>query len=412
MGNDVAAALRYGAERVDAVEIDPAILDLGRDLHPEQPYSSPRVRRVNDDARSYFARTDERYDLIVFGLIDSHTLLSSMSSLRLDSYVYTVESFEQARSLLAPGGHVALAFSAAVPGWEWLGARQFQMAAQAFDEEPVALQLGYGVGTLYMIGPDVRTRLAADPALGRLAMDPEPLRAAVLPATDDWPFLYLRDRSVPPLPYGVMLLALLLGGGGLVFLTMRRTAGGLDVPMFLLGAAFMLVEVKSISQLSLLFGSTWLVNAFIISAILILVLLANLFVGWRRPRHVGPAYALLMLALLLDYLVPLGALAGQDPTVKALLGSLLPVLPLLFAGVIFSTLFARAQSPARAFGSNLLGVLAGGLLEYASMITGFKALGLLAMALYAASWLVLHRGALLKPGPTGKQTSPLPLGEG
>jgi SAM-dependent methyltransferase len=432
MGNDVAAALRHGAQRVDAVEIDPAILALGRELHPERPYGSPRVRAINDDARAYLARTDEQYDLIVFGLLDSHTLLSSMSSLRLDSYVYTLESLQQARAHLAPGGHLALTFAASVGSWDWLAARLYQMITAAFDAEPVALSLGYDVSTLYVAGPDVHERLAADAELAALAVDPAPLRAPAPPATDDWPFLYLRNHSVPLIPYGVMLGLLLLLGGSLVLVTLRRssevnpvagaraaemahgpamahrlrgpepvvasfapTATGLNVPMFLLGAAFMLLETKSITQLSLLFGSTWLMNAVIISAILVLALAANLFVAWRRPVRVGPAYALLGLALLVDQLGPLGALGGLDPLLRAALGGLLLALPLLFAGVVFATLFARTSAPSQAFGSNLLGALAGGLLEYVAMITGFRALGLIALALYAGSWLALRRGPLL-----------------
>lgn len=402
MGNDVAAALRHGASRVDAVEIDPAILELGRTLHPERPYGSPRVRLFNEDARAFFARSSEQYDLIVFGLLDSHTLLASLSSLRLDSYVYTVESLQQARAHLAPGGHLALAFSASVGSWDWLAARLFQMIATAFGEEPVVLTVGYDVSTLYVVGPGARERIAADPALAALAVDPARLRVPLPPATDDWPFLYLRDRGVPLLPYGVTLVLVLLLGGGLVVLTLRgaeREAGAprpaADIPMFLLGAAFMLLETKSISQLALLLGSTWLVTALIVSAILLLALVANCFVAWWRPTHVGPAYALLGAALLLDYALPLSALGGQDALVRAVLGSLLLALPLLFAGVVFATLFARTTAPSRAFGSNLLGALAGGLLEYASMATGFKALGLVALALYAASWLALRRQPLL-----------------
>ncbi|MFO0823329.1 MAG: methyltransferase domain-containing protein [Gemmataceae bacterium] len=63
--NDVAGALRNGAESVTAVEIDPVIIDIGRQLHPEKPYSNPRVRVVNDDARSFFATTDQKFDVII-----------------------------------------------------------------------------------------------------------------------------------------------------------------------------------------------------------------------------------------------------------------------------------------------------------------------------------------------------------
>jgi predicted membrane-bound spermidine synthase len=67
MGNDVAAARRRGASQVDAVEIDPEIIGLGPALRPEHPYTSPRVRVINHDARSFFAPADGQYDMIVFG---------------------------------------------------------------------------------------------------------------------------------------------------------------------------------------------------------------------------------------------------------------------------------------------------------------------------------------------------------
>ena len=409
MGNDVAAALRHGAETVDAVEIDPTILELGQALHPERPYSSPRVHLIIDDARSVFARSDTRYDMVVFGLLDSHTLLSSMSSLRLDNYVYTLQSLEQARALLAPGGYLALMISIlplSSGNTVWIAARLHQMVTTVFGESPVALEYPDRFTLLYMIGPGVREQVAADPSLAALVVDSALLGTPVSPTTDDWPFIYLREPSVPLYPYVGLLVLLLIAGGGLVLLALRNlpppsgaVGRALDAPMFFLGAGFMLVEVKSISQISLLFGSTWIVNAFSISAILLLALLANLYVTRWRPTRCGPAYALMGLALLVDYAVPLGALGGQNLAVKTALGSLLPVLPLFFAGTIFSMLLVRAPSPRLAFGSNLLGALAGGLLEYTSMATGFKALGLVALALYAASWLALRRRPVLGPPP-------------
>src|SRR6516162_2597877 len=72
-GNDVAAALRACAARVDAIEIDPAILLVGEQRHPEKPYADPRVHAINNDARSFLRGTTGTYDLIVYGLLDSHT---------------------------------------------------------------------------------------------------------------------------------------------------------------------------------------------------------------------------------------------------------------------------------------------------------------------------------------------------
>lgn len=103
-GNDVASALRHGATHVDAVEIDPLILRLGKRFHPEHPYDSPRVTVHVDDARAFFKKTKRKYDLIVFGYLDSHTMLTSFSSVRLDNYVYTLESLREARGLLREAG--------------------------------------------------------------------------------------------------------------------------------------------------------------------------------------------------------------------------------------------------------------------------------------------------------------------
>jgi len=66
----VAAALRAQCASVDAVEIDPVIARLGRELHPEHPYASDKVRIHINDGRAFFhqARAAGRhYDLIVFG---------------------------------------------------------------------------------------------------------------------------------------------------------------------------------------------------------------------------------------------------------------------------------------------------------------------------------------------------------
>src|SRR6202043_2910637 len=129
-GNDVAAALRAGAGRVDAIEIDPAILMVGQQRHPEKPYADPRVHPINNDARSFLRGTADKYDLIVYGLLDSHTLLSHGSSVRLDSFVYTVEGLREARNRLKPDGMIALSFSLLS---ESLGRKIYLMLQEVFD---------------------------------------------------------------------------------------------------------------------------------------------------------------------------------------------------------------------------------------------------------------------------------------
>src|SRR6185436_8394553 len=105
-GNDVAGALRNGAVDVVAVDIDPAILAIGKE-HPEHPYDNPAVHVVVNDARNVFATIEQRFDIVDFGLLDSHTT-ASLSSARLDHFVYTAQSIAQVHELLKPDGIMTL----------------------------------------------------------------------------------------------------------------------------------------------------------------------------------------------------------------------------------------------------------------------------------------------------------------
>src|SRR5207237_8531917 len=110
-GNDVAGALRNGSRAVDAVDIDPAILEIGRREHPERPYDSLRVSIYVTDARRFLKRSTARYDLILFGLLDSHTQFSDYSNMRIDNFAHTEQSFREAMRHLNPKGVVLLRFA-------------------------------------------------------------------------------------------------------------------------------------------------------------------------------------------------------------------------------------------------------------------------------------------------------------
>ena len=136
-GNDADAALRNGAMRVDVVEIDPVIYSLGKRLHPDHPYDSPKVHVILDDARSYLRSCKEQYDVIVFGLVDSHTTISGYSNMRIDNYVYTEDSFREAKNLLKPTGVLVLKFEVRQP-WTWMGERFHDMLTGLFGRKPLA----------------------------------------------------------------------------------------------------------------------------------------------------------------------------------------------------------------------------------------------------------------------------------
>lgn len=388
LGNDIAAALRHEVQQIDAVEIDPQIHQLGLQLHPEQPYAAPNVRVIIDDARSYLEKTTQTYDMIVFGILDSQTLLSGMSSVRLDNFVYTVESLQQARERLAPGGVIALTFNVERP---FIKQRISQILTEVFGAPPHQLLVNRTRWNLFVAGSPLTTEAVQALCVQRgCTVEVVDNTLAVPVATDDWPYLYLERRDVP-LSYWVVLLVVVLIAWG-----SRRVAfaaeRGLDWHFFLLGAAFLLIEFKIVTELALLFGSTWIVNSIAVSAVLVMVLFANLVVARLRRVNLNLLYGLLAVTLTIGWLTPLNVLLPLG-TVERLLGAVvLTGLPLFFASMIFSTSLKQASDVSRVFGSNFFGSAVGGVIEYASLALGISALYVIGAALYLVSWFVRPRG--------------------
>jgi len=377
MGNDAAAALRNGAAHVDAVEIDPAILAFGKDLHPEKPYDDPRVSLIVDDARSFFQKNTNRYDLISFGLLDSQTLLSGLSNVRLDSFVYTMESLEQAKSHLNQGGIVALTFGAKT---SWIDERLGQILTEVF-----------GPGQVYVYDGEIGTTFVASQAnidvsntdLVQWQSNPNIKKLPL--TTDDWPYLYLRSRGIPDAYWQAIILIVLLS----LLIIGRSFPGALkpDWHFWLLGAAFLLIEFKIITELALLFGTTWIVNALAITGVLLMALTANIIVLWRSKVNLNLSYVLLFASLALSYFFPIDILIGTHPLLRGLASILLLSLPIFFAGLIFSESLRQAGETAKPLASNLSGSVAGGVLEYGSLLWGIKSLYVIAAVVYLGAWI-------------------------
>jgi SAM-dependent methyltransferase len=409
-GNDAAAALRNGARQVTAVEIDPVIALLGRLYHPEHPYADPRVKLVIDDARSFFTKDRQRYDLIILALLDSHTLTSNFTNINLDSYLYTRESFEQAKQHLAPGGVMALSFQVAHP---WLGEKLYALDKTVFQRPPLVISnyvesvmCGTG-GTLFLSGDMdvIMANLAKDPNRERTitnrVLDPsqfESRQAYQNIPTDDWPYLYLKSHQVPTfylVMMGAILIMILLA---VRFLLPARRVG--PSHFFYLGAGFMLIEAHSITKAALLFGSTWIVNTVIISSILVMILLANLVALRQKVQRVGPWYAGLFLCLALNWLVPIQSLLVGPYLLRGLLAGAFYCLPLFFAGVIFANSIRSVAGVEAAFAANMLGAAIGGMLDNISFITGLRTVVLVAIVLYLASALAWKKMPRLDAGTT------------
>ena len=383
-GNDVALALSRGAEHVDAVEIDPVLQELGLELHPEHPYQDPRVTRHVEDGRAFLERTDKKYDLILFALPDSLVLVGGQGSLRLESFLFTTEAFHSARSHLRADG----AFSMYNYYRPDVFARYAGTLTDVFGTRP-CLDVGE---------PGVRDNrqavltVARDPAALRCSTFWTPAGEVPRPATDDYPFPYAQGWGLSNY-YIVSLIVLLLGSALAIF-----RLGGVRphevrpyADLFFMGAAFLLLETKSVVQFALLFGTTWVVNSLVFAGILLSVLLAIEIASRWTPKRPGILYLALLASLLVAWVVRPDQLLGLPPIPRFVAATAVTFTPVLLGNLIFAERFRSVAASTTAFGVNLLGAILGGALEYSSVVLGYRWLVLVVGVLYSVAYVLTPR---------------------
>jgi SAM-dependent methyltransferase len=452
-GNDVQAALAHGAKHVDAIEIDPVMYQLGLKHHPDQPYAVDRVSVHIDDGRDFLRATQGRYDLVSYAVVDSLVLHSGYSSLRLESFLFTEEAFRDIKAKLKPGGVFAM-YNVYRQGW--VVGRLAKMAEKVFGAKPIVICLPYLAEitpqgsrsnhfTLLLVGDTNCAKTAAirarfdsggafwlneRPKYNRSinGFGPEPPKLGtqedqgwlkIAPAsidtrgikwlpTDDWPYLYLREPAIPWLNLRWLLLISVISVAILYCFAPVRTLRPKG-QMFFLGAGFMLLETKGVVQMALLFGSTWIVNSIIFFAILVMILFSNLFVAWARPQRLWGWYVLLIAALALSASVPLHHYLDLAGPARVVVSCAVVFAPIFLAGVIFATVFRDSLNPDIDLGSNIAGVILGGLSEYLSLMMGFNSLLMIAIGYYVLSaWLGSRRlpNSRSNPPSSGMRTWP------
>lgn len=382
-GNDAAVALLNGAEVVDAVEIDPVILRLGQEYHPEFPYGDPRVRTIVDDGRAVLSNTTARYDMIVFALTDSLVKISPVGQLRLENYLFTKQAVARAFSLLEPDGQLVF-YNAYRRPWINSKIRSLLQTTTNGDVQEWS-------DREFSILTSAKTAPAQPESVAQSSSSND-----VAPAipTDNWPFLYLREPSIPPhYTLGGSIIALcLLTLGCLLRFDGRKGSKKSSLPLSLgfaaMGSAFLLLETKSLIQFSLLFGTTWYNASFVFLAVLLLVLAANWVAQlWHQRLREHVVLVLLFASCCLPFVISLDSLLHvTDTTTRALAASLLVFSPIFFANLLFSLVFREKKNAAELFGWNILGACVGGVLEYASMAVGYQALAVAVIVLYVAAF--------------------------
>ncbi|MCY7396886.1 MAG: spermidine synthase [Nocardioides sp.] len=379
-GSDVAIALSKGAGHVDAVDIDPRIIEIGEESHPDQPYADPRVTTHVNDGRAFLEGTDRTYDLILFALPDSLALVNGASQIRLESFLFTREALTSARAHLKDDGVFAMYNYYREP---WLIDRLGGTAQEAFGHAPCI------------------DAFAANQAVVTVAKDPENQQCAedgytvaadrVAPSTDDRPFLYYQGGGVPRL-YVLTLLGIL----AISLVTVRALGGPLGrmrpyADLFFLGAAFLLLETKNVASFALLFGTTWLVNALVFGGVLVVVLAAVETTRRFRTPPLPVVYAAVAASLALAYVVRPEWLLPLPFGPRLLAAVVLAFLPVFLANIAFSKRFAVSGDSQAAFGVNLLGAIVGGCLEYGALLTGYRNLLLVVAVLYLLAFVLKPR---------------------
>lgn len=399
MGSDVCQGLLLGAKSIDAVDIDPVIIQLGKDLHPLRPYSDPRTTVICDDARHYLSQCKKKYDIVVLSHLDSQTVLGASSSVRLDNYIYTQQGIRSALSVLKPDGLLVLSFYSSRP---WFANRLYATISATAGYQPLTLRTRIRTlagkdeidpNTVFVLGRSVRDGTFQLPAwlnqyfvLLHLTDNNERI------LTDDWPYLYLENKAVD-----TSYLAVLAEIIAIVCLCSRRLlftpAPSIHWQLFFMGGAFMLMELQFISRLSILFGATWITTSIVINGMLVMILCANYLVIKRPQWFTGrmpQLYALLMVLLLASYFLPMGRMLaemGDHQWLTYAAISLVTFLPVLVVAVIFAISFENVSKSTRALAFNMLGAVMGALLEYISNFTGINALLIAVMVLYGISYL-------------------------
>jgi hypothetical protein len=433
-GASVWLAKKYGASRVDAVEVNPAIRGLMSrwKKFAGDVYHQPGVRLFIEDARRHLADTAERYDLIELALAltgNAHAQPSGM-----EAHLYTVEAVQLYLSRLTPTGVLVLIHSD--PGNAY---RQLLTVIEALETSGISRDRALegivvlndprpGTAYRYMLivraSPmplDVADALDLPPAeLLWGPGDPPERRAELLdraklgatrdddltPVHDDRPYFFQNTKGLRATALaepgrlwvlaGALLLVLVLmverGGGARSFLRPAAVASGL-------GAAFLCVELALIQRFTLAAGGSLYAVSFVLFSLLAWSAAGALVLGgrWRRlDRGVSWAclaagLAVAATALLVRDLAWLDAIASDAGRMLLITAILAPAG--LAIGGPFPVLLAHHGEPAsriaRLWAINGAAAVAGGIVAVLALRVAGST-----QALYLAAGLYLTAAAI------------------
>jgi hypothetical protein len=271
------------------------------------------------------------------------------------------------------------------------------MMTEAFDgHQPVCLIGSYDDSIIFLQNKEGSL---PPPAPGSIFKDASSalssLTAAVDVSTDDWPFFYMVKRQFPA-SYMFMVFVVLLLSAVFIRSFNRERPQASEFVFFLLGAGFMLLETKAITELGLHLGNTFFVISVVIAAIMFMAFLANLLIQLTKMQSMLVPYLLLIASLIVSWQFAGVSLPGIAAPVSA---TIILTFPVVFSGMVFSLLIKRTNNIGAAMGMNIFGAMCGGLIEYCAMFTGYRMLYVAAIAIYGLAFALTYIPALSKAQP-------------
>ncbi|MCZ6676967.1 MAG: SAM-dependent methyltransferase, partial [Candidatus Poribacteria bacterium] len=158
-GGDILNALYHNAASVDAVELNPQVVDLVEREHGDfaghiyAPDSTYPIQVHISEARGFVRSTAKKYDLIQIALLDSVSASAAGTHALSESYLYTVEAISEIFQHLKPNGIVSITRWLKTPPRDMI--RLFATVVEALEPidgaapaEQLALIRGWRTGVL------------------------------------------------------------------------------------------------------------------------------------------------------------------------------------------------------------------------------------------------------------------------
>ena len=134
-GSEVLTALYHKASSIEAVEVNPQVIDLLQGEYAEfsnHLYSYPQVRVKIAEGRGFMESTDEKYDLIQITLLDSFSSSSAGVYATSESYLYTIEAIKNYIEHLTPEGILSVTRWVKTPPRD--GIKMFATAVESLEK--------------------------------------------------------------------------------------------------------------------------------------------------------------------------------------------------------------------------------------------------------------------------------------